>query len=498
MSGDIIAALAGAAERRPQAAAFVQNGDVLTYERLMRRTAGAREVLADLPDRVGILATSGIDWAVADLALWASDRSVVPLPTFFTDAQLGHLVRDAGIERVLVDDVNAGRAGKLGLPALPLPRRESGASGSWRMTGRRISYTSGSTGAPKGVVLQASQIAHTCHGLVQTIEATADDVQLSLLPFEILLEAICGIYLPVLVGGTAHVATGIAAADPRELGKRMCEEIDSARPTTMVLVPQLLRAWTLMLEANGTRAPSCLRFVAVGGAPVPSWLAEKAWAAGIPVHEGYGLTECGSVVAVNAPGRRRGGTVGRPLPGVSVSIADDGEIVVESASVMSGYLGDESTGSRRSWRTGDVGELDADGYLRVVGRLGDRMVTPNGRNISPTWIEDLLSADPVTAYSVVFPAADGSVAAYIEPFPSGAEGDLKPTPEEIGDAIRMLCRDAPRYAVPRRVVVGVPGELRRRSLLTANGRPRRREIADTFSATDTSWTWIGEKPDVVL
>jgi len=142
------------------------------------------------------------------------------------------------------------------------------------------------------------------------------------------------------------------------------------------------------------RAPESLRFVAVGGAPAPEALVEAAWALGIPVFEGYGLSECCSVVALNRPGARKNGSVGRALPGLKMSI-DQQEIIVEGPSVMDGYLGGTDAG--RVWRTGDLGAIDADGYLTVHGRKDNLLVTAAGRNVSPEWIETLLLSDRASA-----------------------------------------------------------------------------------------------------
>ena len=152
------------------------------------------------------------------------------------------------------------------------------------------------------------------------------------------------------------------------------------QPTTAVLVPQLLSGLVAQLEARNARAPESLRFVAVGGARVSEALTTRAWELGIPVHEGYGLTECCSVVAVNRPGRRKAGTVGEPLRGLDVRI-DDGEIVVSGPTVMQGYL--HGPRAEAPWRTGDLGHRDEDGFLSVTGRKDNLLVTAAGGTSRP-------------------------------------------------------------------------------------------------------------------
>ena len=122
-----------------------------------------------------------------------------------------------------------------------------------------------------------------------------------------LLELICGVMIPVLVGGTVHYDAGIASSVIGAAPCNIAAAFERERPTTSVLVPQLLALYTAQLAAAGRRPPESLRFVAVGGAPLPPALAAAAAKLGIPVYEGYGLSECCSVVAVNRPGASRRG-----------------------------------------------------------------------------------------------------------------------------------------------------------------------------------------------
>jgi len=144
---------------------------------------------------------------------------------------------------------------------------------------------------------------------------------------------------------------------------------------------------------------------------VSGQLAADAWEHGVPVHEGYGLSECCSVVSVNRPGARRAGTVGRPLAGIEATI-ENGEIVVSSPTVMNGYL-DEPPASG-SWRTGDLGHFDEQGFLIVTGRRDNIIVTAAGRNISPEWIEETIAADRRISRCVLV-AERGELVAVVTP-----------------------------------------------------------------------------------
>lgn len=476
---DVVAALGRLAEA--DRIAFTDETSSVTYAALARRVAGAAATMRTLPAVIGLLGPSDIDWVVADLAAWVAGKTLVPLPHFFADAQLGHILADAGIAVVLAHDSQMARAQSLGVRVLSLPRDEA----PWApatMSGLRIVYTSGSTGAPKGVLLGPDQMRQSCAALLEASRADAGDRHLSVLPYSLLLEAICGIYLPILAGGSCTIAADIVTAQGPEVAVRLGEAAMRVMPTTTVLVPQVLQAWVMMASVGRVVVPPGLRFVAVGGAAVPDSFAARAWELGIPVHEGYGLTECCSVVAVNRPGERRAGTVGRPLPGCDLQIAADGEIVVRSAAVAQGYLGRDDGPRDGLWHTGDLGHLDAEGYLRVTGRKDNLIVTANGRNIAPEWIETMLLADPRIGRCVVLGAPDGDLAVVLESSPLGATWFGRAKQAELAGLVDLLTASAPDYAVPRKVAALQPDGLQAAGLLTPNGRPRRREIAARYAA----------------
>ena len=205
---------------------------------------------------------------------------------------------------------------------------------------------------------------------------------------------------------------------------------------------------------------------------------EAGWASAIPVYEGYGLSECCSVVALNRPGARKTGTVGRPLPGLQLRI-DAGEIVVEGPSVMDGYLGGEDGGP--SWRTGDLGAVDAEGYLSIHGRKDNLLVTSLGRNVSPEWIETMLLGDRRIGLCVVFGSGSSHLTALIAPSAAGVEWFSQNAPEEVLALIARLCASAPEYAVPRDAIVMSAPQLVGLGLLTSNGRFRRNAVTAHFA-----------------
>jgi long-subunit acyl-CoA synthetase (AMP-forming) len=440
--------------------------------------AGVTALAADLrgqPQTIGIYAPNGIAWVIAQLACALAGKIAVPLPTFFSAAQLGHVVRDASIDLILASEQTAALALQLGVPTNVIDmidiHREAGLPDVIDGFGQII-YTSGSTGQPKGVRHQSGQIAWSAAALESATGAAATDSYLSVLPLPLLLETICSIFIPARLGAYVHFDTGLAEQVGRGDATGIAKAFETHRPTTSVLVPQLLKHWVAELHKASRTAPSSLRFVAVGGAPVPRQVADAAWNLGIPVHEGYGLSECCSVVTVNRPKERRPGTVGRALSGLSVSI-DVGEIVVDGPSIMDGYLGQEP--ARRPWRTGDLGAIDRDGFVTVHGRKDSLLVTSFGRNISPEWIETMLLADPRIAFCTVAGHGEPHLTALLIPSRQGAAWFARATSADILQLLSDHCSEAPEYAVPRAYVV-VSFEEALKNQLLSNGRPIRKNV----------------------
>jgi long-subunit acyl-CoA synthetase (AMP-forming) len=328
------------------------------------------------------------------------------------------------------------------------------------------------------VLLQSDQLIWSGRALGEAIGANQNDVYLSVLPLAFLLETISAVVIPILVGASARLEPALAASFGEVSGGTLATVVALRRPTCMVLVPQLLASWVRRLSGDVGRAPDSLRFVAVGGASLAPALAEKAWRRGIPVYEGYGLSECGSVVALNRPGDRKPGTVGKPLPGLEVRIVDD-EIVVGGPSVMDWYLQGQPAGD--SWCTGDVGEIDGDGYLTVRGRRDNVLVTPLGRNISPEWVETLLDSDPRIACSIVTHCEGPYLTALLVPSARGEDWFDRAGHEDIAALISACCAGAPSYATPRHAVVVLASELSAQRLLTADGRMRRQPVLDEYA-----------------
>ncbi len=441
----LFTALSHHAATRPDAPAMRSAQGSLSWWALEAHVADLSARLQDAPEVIGIACSSNRDAAIADLGITHAGRCAVHLPPFFSPEQIAHIVAAAGIGAV-VGDVDVSPTlhrfpvlSSVSEQALP-PCRD-GAS--------RVIFTSGSSGQPKGVIIGARQLAASLNALSEVISPGQNDRHFSILPMAQLLEQICGLFLPILSGAEVVFAEDAAKTLFGGPVAPLVTEVAAAAPTTTVLVPGLLARWVAALEATKTQPPESLRFVAVGGAATAPDLLNRAEALGLPVHEGYGLSECCAVVAMNRPGNAHHGTVGPVLPMLDVSI-DAGEIVVSGPTVMDGYLGHPAAGG--TWRTGDLGHFDDAGNLVVEGRKDWLIVTPEGRNISPEWVETRLTADPrIPAAGLVLDPIQGLtvIAACAAPV----------TEEAIANALASL----PAYARPRRVLrlpASTPGLLK--------------------------------------
>jgi long-subunit acyl-CoA synthetase (AMP-forming) len=247
----------------------------------------------------------------------------------------------------------------------------------------------------------------------------------------------------------------------------MAAAIDKADATSIVTVPQTLMG-LLFAVASGQR-PKTLRLVSVGGAPLSRAVLEQARAVGLPVYEGYGLSEASSVVAFNGPGANRPGSVGRPLPHVELTFAEDGEILVKG-SIAEGYLGIEHHEQQPRpdafWPTGDLGHLDADGHLHLDGRKKNMFITAFGRNVAPEWVEAELTASGAIAQAAVFgEGKPWNVAVIVPRDPNRVEADIR----KVNDSL-------PDYARVRRWVFAAESFTAMNEMATPNGRLRRDRI----------------------
>lgn len=458
--------------------AAVDDADMrLTYGDLQRLVVAEERWLSSHGvRRCATLADNGWRWIVTDLALVASEISHVPIPAYFSAAQIRHLIADAEIEWILTDrprELAAIIPGLLSVQVSPRTGlsllRRALAIGSVDATEvGKITYTSGSTGTPKGVCLSQRALDRVARSLVDALAGLRVTRHMCVLPLPTLLENIAGVYAPLLLGAEIHVRPlGAIGMSYRQLDvPTFLRAIGAAEPSTLVLVPELLR---VLLQANraGWTPPSSLRFIAVGGSSVSPELLARAHSAGLPVFEGYGLSECSSVVCLNTPAHNKLGSVGRPLDHARVRIDSNGEICVSGATMLR-YLGSSSP-EQEEIRTGDLGEIDDDGFVYVRGRLKSMFITSMGRNVAPEWVERELMCEPAIAHAMV----TGEARPYPVALIAGSQSAI--TSSAINDAIRRANDRLPDYAQVRYWMRFPEMPTSTNGLLTANGRLRRDE-----------------------
>ncbi len=475
------------AREHPGRAAIIWESGKLDYAGL----AAEVERVADLLVRSGLrtlalVADNGPEWAVLDLAALEADLCLVPLPRFFSAGQVQHALRQAGVQAVVTDDAAAHRAwmGDAVESAFGVSRLIAGQELTWisaRGDGaivppgvHKLTYTSGTTGEPKGVMLAWSHIRPVVESLVQAAVVDPHDRHLALMPLAVLLENIGGIYAPLWAGATCILTPlaqvglrGSSTLDNDAMGRALVAHGAS----TAILTPQSLLALVEWIEA-GNCVPASLRFAAVGGAPVSPRLLERAISAGVPVYEGYGLSECASVVCLNTYQNRRVRSVGRPLPHLRLRIAADGEVLVAGPG-FAGYLG-EPPAHGDWWPTGDLGWLDDDGFLRLYGRRRNTFSTAFGRNLAPEWVEQELTLEPAIAQAAIFGEARPWIAGVIVPAPGAAT-------ESVAVAVARANAGLPDYARVGHWITATEPFTPANGCLTGTGRLRREAIYTRYA-----------------
>lgn len=447
------------------------------------RTASARP-------RVAIMLPTSSACAAAVLACWYAGRVPVPLSPLLTDAELTAIGADAGLDLLLTVEPLATRAQALG--ARPLILRgnttlvpgESPIPDAAATDTAVVLYTSGTTGLPKGVCLSFDNLGRNADACVAYARIPADSVFLSVLPQFHSFGFTAMTVTPLLLGATAWYLPRFSAA-------AVLQAMAERRATVFMAVASMYAGLLRQREAAADALAS-LRLAISGGEPLPQRLADAFRGRfGVELMEGYGLTETSPVVSLNIPGAHRPGSVGRALPGVRVSSVDqsgaelapgaDGELVVRGHCVMQGYLNrpDETAAIIRDgalW-TGDIGQVDADGYITLTGRAKEMMIVA-GENVFPGEIEAVLSEHPAVAEVGVVGVPDelrGELPLAFVILKDGSQID--------GGELRQFCRvRLSGHKVPRevRIVADLPrgptGKVLRRLLraqVEADGaRPR--------------------------
>jgi long-chain acyl-CoA synthetase len=405
-------------------------------------------------DRVAIMADNCVEWLYCDLAIQASGAISVPIyPS--TPAQSAQVIADdAGTKVAFVDDsladrlhvdrlvrIDADLPAWVAEPADPelLAEVEARAAALAPDDLATIVYTSGTTGVPRGVMLPHRCFVDMAHSVLEVFDIGPDDEALSFLPYSHVFERINGIFVGMVAGGSAWIARGVP---------KLVEDLAEARPTVMVAVPrvyekmhqqvmaivreqparrQAIFRWAVRQgrrHMRGEFAPfypladrivlgsirerltgGRLRYFVSGGAPLSAEVESFFWSLGVKILNGWGMTETASGATTNTVAHHEFETVGPPLPGVELRIADDGEVLVKSPGNMTGYYNNPTATAETlvdGWvRTGDIGEVDRNGFLKITDRKKELLKTAVGKYVAPAPMESRLMQSGAIERAVV-------------------------------------------------------------------------------------------------
>lgn len=465
----------------PSQPAVIAPQSSVTYKDLDRLSSAAAAALAErgvtAGDRVGLLALNSLEFAVAAHGVSRLGAVLVPLNARLTPDELAWQLRDSGARDLVTHEPTfeaATAAARLAGLALPLQLPLAGGSSSVASLAdshledapHSIIYTSGTTGRPKGAILTYGNFWASAAASAFNMGVLPGDRWLACMP----LFHVGG--LSILLRSAIY---GIAAAvhagfDETAVNRALRHE----NVTLLSVVPTMLRR---MLDADEEPYPPSVRAVLVGGGPVTRELLERALTRGLPVLQTYGLTEAASQVTTLSPADAAAhvGSAGKPLVCTQVKVdappGQPGEILVSGPTITPGYLGNPEATARAirdGWlHTGDIGRLDDDGFLYVLDRRDDLIVS-GGENVYPAEVEGVLLQHPLVEAAAVVGIADerwGQVVAAAVVAKPGFDAD------EAGEWLRARLAG---YKVPRRLLVvdAVPA--------TASGKTQRHLARQLF------------------
>jgi len=428
-----------------------------------RRTAAALVRLGVQPgDRVIQVSENRYEWIVLDLAIHIARGIHVAVHSTLTGPQIAYQIVNSGAKLVVVS--GSDQAQKLAAVGEQLPADIAYVSFdpcSERIAGHAIGllsdtvaqtsaadgkalekialehgkstdmatilYTSGTTGEPKGVMLSHRNLTFNCHAVLESFTLDPADLRLSWLPLSHIFARTSDLYMWIAGGGE------LALAQSRETIIADCQTL---KPTYLNGVPYFFDKVHRFLVENGMAdKPGALqgmlggrmKMCCGGGAALPDHVADFFTKSGVALVQGYGLTESSPVISTGTQHDHRLGTVGKPIHGIEVKIASDGEILTRGPHVMAGYWNlpeDTANTIRDGWlHTGDLGHIE-DGYLRITGRKKELIVTAGGKNIAPSYLEGLLTQDPLIAQAVVIGDAKNYLTALIVPEPEALKSEI--------------------------------------------------------------------------
>ena len=394
-------------------------------------------------DRVAILSENRYEWLITDHAILSTGAADVTLHAPLSAKQVEFQLRDSGARGIFVsnqeqadkvfavenqlpdleflvhyDDINCEHS-RLNCLSFSAVKHRAMIQSGGRIDDvlqtesalqlddlATIIYTSGTTGNPKGVMLSHGNLLSNAQGLHELSPYRMNQTLFSWLPYSHVYARTVDHYLTSVTGMILALAESLDT---------VTDNLKIIHPTWFTAVPRFYeKVWGLVESLDPATRRSVLHGIfgqnivqlTSGGAPLPRHICEGYFSADLPLLEGYGLTESSPVICFNHINSYRIGTVGKSLSAVEVKISDDGEILTRGPHVMQGYWNNsEATAATMEgdWlKTGDVGELDADGFLTITDRKKDLIVTSSGKNVAPSIVERALTADPFIEQAVVY------------------------------------------------------------------------------------------------
>jgi long-chain acyl-CoA synthetase len=401
-------------------------------------------------DRIILWSENRWEWLIADLAIQWAGGVGVPLHASLTANQVMSLAEHCDAKLALVSDrasvqqlKRVESAAGQGLQFLMLGTEAEATDNDPRLLpvetdGRSsrevlsagpavvdvdalttILYTSGTTGVPKGVMLSQRNLVSNIHSILEGLPLFPEDVRLGFLPLSHIFARTCDLYTWIAAGCQFVLARSTAS---------VAEDLQRWSPTYLNGVPYFYEKFLRLAEAEAKEAePGWLqkqlggriRLCNCGGAPLPDRVQQWYDSQGVTLITGYGLTETSPVLTSSVPGKMKMGAVGCAVQNVRIKLAKDGEVLAQGPNVMMGYFRDEA-GTQAvfegDWfRTGDTGELDDEGYLRLTGRKKELIITTGGKNIDPFAIEQRLMVAPEIQQCMVVGDGRDFLAALILP-----------------------------------------------------------------------------------